>query len=520
MRVCIVTPSEEFNTSAGVRIRYDRLAAAAQMTGHDIVLQPINEFQSRGDFVHDAYVFAKTYTPIAPLLAWRMRQAGKLVGLDIFDDYFTQVTDSRLLRYRLWFAEMSDVAQFYLCSTPRLAQAISPLTRGAPLKVTGDPSDTLDPQLLDHLITTKAIRRAADGVTRVLWFGIGDNPFFPVGLRDLAAFGHQLAELSPAGGPRAALRILTNTRAMTAEGLASLRRLPLPYTIEEWTADRERQELRDADVCFLPVNAQSFSRVKSLNRAITALTEGCQVLSAGFPLYAELGGFIYRSAEKLRGDLASGREALRADTLTNLISMLNRTANPYLGATDLIGHLSRVEADAAQAPSTQTISPFQPNAWPLPAKYEPDLAVVHGALPEGRLHKLVQRFNGLAVHGPLCREGWNCHLRFELTESGALRVLVEKATTELLEEGYRATLVPFGKVRDFDFDELCLDDTPLAPRVKGWPPPARTSLVRMHALASRIESDVMTICRTVMPSVRFLANEKLAAVAPAARLAS
>ena len=189
MRICIVTPSEEFVASAGVRIRYDRLAVAARELGHEIALQPIADFQSRGDFQHDVYIFAKTYTPIACLLARRMRQSGRRVGLDIFDDYFTQTADTRLLRYRLWFNDMAEIADFFLCSTERLAAAITALIGNKPLAVIADPSEVIDQQFLDHVVERKARQIAAGEPVRITWFGIGDNPYFPVGLRDLAAFG-------------------------------------------------------------------------------------------------------------------------------------------------------------------------------------------------------------------------------------------------------------------------------------------------------------------------------------------
>ena len=519
MRVCIVTPSEEFSASAGVRIRYDRLAAAARFIGHEIVLQPMAEFKSRGDFVHDTYIFAKTYSPIAPVLAQRMRQADKRVGLDIFDDYFTQTSDQRLLRYRLWFAAMAEVSQFYLCSTPRLAAAITPLTRGKPLEVIGDPSDVLDPPLLDYLLAAKCARRKSDGVIRVLWFGIGDNPYFPVGLRDLSAYGHLLRAFNDAGA-RAELRILTNTRALTAEGLGSLRRLPLVYTIEEWTPDREADELRTADLCFLPVNAQGFSRVKSLNRAVTALTAGCQVLSAGFPLYDELGPFVYRSAPELRDDLLRGQPALRSETVGDLVNVLNSLASPYTGAGSLFQFLSRIHLPRDQFGAGKTEPVMDDTSWPPSPVFAADLAVIHGAQPEGRLHKLVQRFNGLTVKGPLCREEWNCQIRFDVTDRGRLRVLVEQETAKLLDKEYRRRLVPFGAVKDMIFEEVQLDATPLAPHVTGWPLVQPNSLIRLYALSPRLETSLMSICRTIMPGVRFILNEKLAAVPAAMRLAS
>ena len=514
MRVCIVTPSEEFSASAGVRIRYDRLTAAARMIGHEISLQPIGEFQSAGDFVHDAYIFAKTYTPVSTLLAWRMRQEGKRVGLDIFDDYFTQTDDPRLLRYRLWFADMNEVADFHLCSTPRLAAAIAPLLNGKPLQVIDDPSDVLDPQLLVHLLAAKAKRRASEKSIRILWFGIGDNPFFPVGLRDLSAFGHQLAAFR-APGSAVSLRILTNTRALTADGLASLRRLPVPYTIEEWTPDRERSELRQADVCFIPVNAQPFSRVKSLNRAISALAEGCQVLSAGFPLYDALGEFIYRSAEVLRNDLHTEEPALSPVTLPALISRLTDIANPYTGAERLFGHIK-----AAPSLPIEAEAPDATDLPPVIAGYASRLAVVHGAQPEGRLQKLARRFGGLTVKGPSCREDWNCQIRLDLTAQGRLRVLVENGICAMVHDDFKPFLMPAGRIKDHDFHELLLDKTPLAPLVRGWPGSDPVSLIRMYAAAPRFESDALAICRSIMPSVRFLPNEKLAVVAPAMRYAS
>jgi hypothetical protein len=514
MRICVVTPSEEFSVSAGVRIRYDRLATAARLSGHEVTLQPIAEFQSRGDFTHDAYVFAKTYSAVATLLAWRMRQDGRLVGLDIFDDYFSQRADSRLLRYRHWLAEMREAADFLICSTPKLAEAISPFSHGLPLLVIADPSEAVDPLFADYIMAKKIARRAAEKTIRVLWFGIGDNPFFPVGLRDLSAYGAQLAAFG-AGESRAKLRILTNTRALTADGLASLRRLPLPYMIEEWTPERERGEMLEADVCFLPVNAQPFSQVKSLNRAITALTSGCQVLSAGFPLYDELGQFVYRSAGELRDDLMAGREKLRADTLGALVARLAKLANPYRSAAQLISLLGGLQVRPAEPASGQTVSPHQANQWPEVPKFAADLGVVHGAQPEGRLHKLVQRFNGIAVKGPLCREEWNCHVRFDAIERGRLRVLVATGAVPVLAEQYRSLLRPFGKLKDFDFQELKLENAELETHATGWPPCDPPSAIRMYATAPRFAGGIMDICRTIMPTVRFLPNEKLLAVAPA-----
>lgn len=501
MRICIVTPSEEFSASAGVRIRYDRLAQAASALGHDIFVQPIVNLQSRGDLRHDVYVFAKTYTPAAALLALRMRQNGCRVGLDVFDDYFTQYTDVRLLRYRCWLADMIPVADFVLCSTPRLAAALAPLTGGMPLCVIADPSDIIDQQLLDHLLPRKATEIAAGEPLRICWFGIGDNPYFPVGLRDLSAFAHVL---SPFRG--AHLDIVTNTRALNATGLAMLRRLPLPCSITEWTPERERQALTASHVCFLPVNSQSFSRVKSLNRAITALAAGCQVLSAGFPLYDRIGAFIYRSAAQLQDDLAAARPLLRGETLAAFVTAMIGEANPYRGAADLLQLIASVARPAA------AISPD--------SKFPSDVAVLHGSLPDGKLHKLVQRLNGFAVKGPTCVENWNCHLRLDVVAGGRLRIFVAHVMVPYLAPAYRSLCRPHGMIKDLGFDEVMLEGTEIAGLARGWALASGRNAIKLHAVAPRLARDAPAICQALFPGLCFIANDRLMAAAPAMRIAS
>ena len=501
MRICMVTPSEEFSASAGVRIRYDRIALAMRELGHDMVLQPIANFQSRSDFSHDVYVFAKTYTPVANVLARRMRQAGCPVGIDVFDDYFTQTADTRLLRYRLWFDGMAEIADFFLCSTRRLAAAITPLLRGKPLGIVADPSDMIDQQLLDHVTRRKEAELAAGAPLQIAWFGIGDNPYFPVGLRDLSAYGGWLKGFR---GQGAELHILTNVRALNATGLAMLRRLPLPVTVEEWTAQREREALLKSHVCFIPVNSQPFSKVKSLNRAITALAAGCQVLSAGFPLYEEIGAFVYRSAEALNGDLAARRPLLRSGSVGPFAALMTERANPYRGAAAMLAAIEQVRL----AP------PAAAEAGDGPPRFAADLAVLHGSLPDAKLHKLVQRLNGFAVKGPTCRENWNCHLRLDVTEGGGLRVFIAEAMLEHLAPGFRAACKPHGKIKDLDFAEIKLDDIGLGGFGRGWALAETPATIKLYAVAPRIAGAALALCRALFPTLCFELNERLSAAPP------
>ena len=498
MRICIVTPSEEFSASAGVRIRYDRIALAIKELGHDMVLRPVATFQSRADFHHDAYIFAKTYTPVSQYLARRMRQIGRPVGIDVFDDYFTQTADTRLLRYRLWFAGMAELADFFLCSTEALAEAIQPLINGKPLGIIADPSEVIDQQLLDHVTFRKEAEVAAGAPLRIVWFGIGDNPYFPVGLRDLSGFGGLLEGFRPSG---ARLHILTNVRALGATGLAMLRRLPLAFTVEEWTAQRERAELMASHVCFMPVNSQPFSKVKSLNRAITALSAGCQVLSAGFPLYDGIGAFVYRSADALRSDLAAGKPLLGQRTVGAFAALMTGKANPFHGAGTMLRAIATVPRAA-------------PAVGEDAARFATDAAVLHGSLADAKLHKLVQRLDGFTVKGPTCRENWNCHLRLDVSDGGRLRVFVADAMAEHLAPACRAACKPFGRIKEWDFAELDLDAAGLGEMTRGWTLADAPTTIKLYAVAPHLPGRALALCRALFPGLSFDLNERLAAIAP------
>ena len=513
MLVCIVTPSEEFAVSAGVRIRYDRLAVAARFIGHDIEIVPIADFQTRGDFRHDVYIFAKTYTAASCLLAWRMRQCGKPAGVDVFDDYFTQTADARMLRYRRWFAAMAETVDFFLCSTERLGEAIRPLLGGKPLAVIADPAGGVDVQQLEFVVARKLSELTTANNLRVLWFGIGDNPYFPVGIRDLVAFGAELTRL--AGGNRdVSLRILTNKRALNTSGLAMLRHLSVPYTIEEWTAEREQQELVAAHVCFLPVSVQPFAQVKSLNRAVTALTAGCQVLAAGFPLYNKLHEYIYSSADELLADLNQGEPRLRPQSLAGFIGRIGELANAYRGAEKMFGLIADLAKSVGASDAGLPGPALVEDIWPPAAKFPVDVAVVHGAQPDFKIHKLLQRFNGVSVKSPSCREDWNFGIRFDVQPGGNYRVMIETDLVELVDPALRGNLVPFGKIKDLEFHELKPGEgVPVLGRagcyLLQWSSP-----IKMVAVAPIIMDDMMTILRALFPSMHFIFNDRLAAIAP------
>jgi hypothetical protein len=312
MRLLIVVPSSKHLDSAGVRIRYHRMREAWALLGIKAVVIPSDElFSNTGLAPGDHVLFSKYYSmALVPLVRW-LREHGHSVGIDLFDDYFSQHEDARLVRYRLWLREVSPYLSFGVVSTDPLLALLRPkLPATVPIALVGDAAPPVDVGRALTLAARKAETARFSRRLSALWFGIGTNPFFSIGLRDLVAFSDELARLRELGWT-VDLTILTNLDAVTPAVAAMLRTLPVRWSLRQWSIEAEDAALTDAFLCFLPVNGQAFSRAKTLNRAVSALSAGAQILSTGFPLYKALETFCYGSAEALAADLVVNRLRLR-----------------------------------------------------------------------------------------------------------------------------------------------------------------------------------------------------------------
>jgi hypothetical protein len=337
---------------------------------------------------------------------------------------------------------------------------------------------------------------------------MGDNPHFPVGLADVAAFGGDLAPLRGRGF-QLHLSILTNRRAMTTDGLAMLRRLPVPYSVEEWTEEREGVLLDKSVACFLPVNAQNFSTVKSLNRAVSALCAGAQVLATGYPLYQCLAPFIYADAHKLLDDLNRRTLAVRDDTVQALLGLLQKWADPHGEARAL-----------AQFLETQA-RPKSADAY-VPAG-QPRAAIVHGQQTLGEVHKFSQRMQALSVASPFCSGNLNFDLRFPFADHAeGCEVLIAEKHCSLLAPAIRAQLSPHDKILATTYRKL--DPSRLIPELR-WEGSALGRLNSPLALVAcypRIMGNIERVLEHLFPGIRCYREEQaplpLAGPIPRARV--
>lgn len=400
MRIGVLLPSEQQKNQAGVRIRYLRIQAAMARLGCSLELINIQDFTSRATFVHDLYLVSKCYDARAVVAAHMLRSLGKPVGVDLFDDYFSQVADSRFVRLRHWLKALLALSSFVLCSTPAMRQVAHQYAPALPVHVMNDPATPTEIPALADALRRKVEFARENRCLDLAWFGMGDNPNFPVGLEDLVAFGGELAPLR-GRGYQINFTILTNRRALTQDSLAALKRLPLAYRIEEWSEEKEQSLLASSLLCFLPVNGQSFSTVKSLNRAVTALSAGTQVLSVGYPLYEVFSDLIYRDARDFMADLSRGELRLREKTLPLLARRLGEYADIDRESAALATFLGSIHGPARPAP------------------LKGGVAVIHGKETLGDIHKFTQRMGGLSVASPFTTANLHFDLCFTFSEGGA-----------------------------------------------------------------------------------------------------
>lgn len=486
MKICVLIPNEDALAQAGVRIRYGRIQQILAAQGHELSIQAIDSFATRAQFVHDAYIVSKVYDSRSLVVARLLAGTSILVGADLFDDYFTQLNDTRLVRFQQWMQAFCASANFMLCSTPAMQDVAGQFAPGAPNLVMNDPSPPVTSEAIEAAAVRKLEEARATRTLRIGWFGVGDNPYFDVGLYDLAHFSDALAKLRGRGFD-VQLSILTNRRALTPANLAMLARLPVPYDIAEWSEAAERKLIEESLVCFLPVNGQNFSIAKSLNRAVSSLSAGTQVLSPGYPLYRPLGDFVYRNADAFAADLGAGTLAIRPETMPGLMNVLKSWADPDEEATRFISFFERIH----------------PRTPPTPPKegVPPTAAVIHGQRSSADAHKFAQRLRMLSVSSPFCRLKLNFDARFEFTSEGAVAAYVAEKWTLRLPRRSLSVLSDHGRILDTAYKKVDLEKIP------GNPNFAAAGLGRANTLASVTASypstmaDIEKVLSFVFPGV-------------------
>jgi hypothetical protein len=184
VKLCVLTPSANHLASAGVRVRYRRIESPLAELGHELSVLPITQFKRPQDFKHDVYIVSKYYDASALVAARLITARGCALGVDLFDDYYSQLSDSRFAWRREWLTALLGSADFILCSTPAMQAIAQRIAPNHPAHILNDPYGQLDRSAVAAALARKLERLHQTRTLRLGWFGVGDNPYFSVGLAD------------------------------------------------------------------------------------------------------------------------------------------------------------------------------------------------------------------------------------------------------------------------------------------------------------------------------------------------
>ncbi|MGH6755374.1 MAG: hypothetical protein ACREDP_24735, partial [Bradyrhizobium sp.] len=131
-------------------------------------------------------------------------------------------------------------------------------------------------------------RRSRAGARILLWFGNHGAPYANFGISDIGLFADALRALGSEFPIE--LWVVSNSREKF-ESLAVPIGIPCKYF--EWDEDRVDALLPMVDICIVPNSLDEFSRVKSANRALKALTLGVPVVATPTSAYERLGEALW-----------------------------------------------------------------------------------------------------------------------------------------------------------------------------------------------------------------------------------
>lgn len=374
---CVPTLAPEV---ASVRYRALMPMYALQHAGHEcMVFTPAHAPDLTA---MDVIVFVKNFQPECLVLAAAARRAGVLVALDLCDNIFVPGYGQRgRIRPADHFRAMTRLADVVVATTQCLAAAIRDACPEAGLlTIVPDGIETVASRSHGETVVDSAARRAggAEGLARrirryfarpdclhprafldavhatirlladrwkpahggksssvpdaprrvpataqerrvLLWFGNHGAKHASFGMLDLLPLRAELEAIA-AQWP-VELVVISNSKDKFDRHIADF---GLPTRYVEWTPEAVDEWLERADVVLVPNSLDAFSRCKSANRTVLALSRGVPVVATWMPALAPLKDVI------LTGGFGQGISRYLAEP--GLANEHVRTAGPILQA--------------------------------------------------------------------------------------------------------------------------------------------------------------------------------------------
>lgn len=305
-------------------------------------LTPLRELQRRGYPVElfaparqEAYsvvIYSKLYDPATQAQARGLQASGTRIVLDLCDNHFYNPGDLQALHEAsAQLRRMIDVADELVASTAPMADVLhAEATPGKPVTIIGDAAESriegVPTRGWARWWSRRRLRglaervRADRGRTPLVWFGSHGGPSGDHGMGDLVTLRPLLESLNRQHP--LSLTVISNSVVKFAR---MIRPWHLPTHYLGWSAETFLAALRLHAIAVIPVRENPFTRCKSNNRLVTAMTAGLAVVADAVPSYrafegcCELGdwpGGLRRylsDPDKRHRDVAAGQGLIQRD---------------------------------------------------------------------------------------------------------------------------------------------------------------------------------------------------------------
>lgn len=305
---------------------------------------------------YDAVIFSKNYSEESLQEAQALKQKGKKVVFDIFDNRFFDPDGSaerKDAERRL--KEMFRLADYITTSTDFLKATLSPYVPGREITVIEEAlEDTLHTSQESQANLAAAylrlafykVRLALSGArTRLIWFGTsGDSSIIKSGgMSDILKLKPLLSSAEFRG--KVTLTVCSNGEKSYRELFSDW---PIPTLFVKWHPATFYRVLKCSHVALIPVTPNPLTICKSNNRVVTALYNGLAVIADEIPSYAEFGDCI--ALNDWEGGLRRfvGNEAARRECVEKGRAIIARKYTPRIIADKWRDYLTAVlRGDAA-----------------------------------------------------------------------------------------------------------------------------------------------------------------------------
>ena len=238
-------------------------------------------FDDRKAETYDLVIFQKIYQRDTIALAERLKKRGTKLVFDLCDNHFYNPDGNPTLHERAQrLYAMINMMDAVSVSTFELSKLIA----GKTVEVIDDPIDyqRVTPWLDLRLKAERLLNPERRSRVKFVWHGTAGLPSPPTGLINIQRVLPYLQDLNRT--VPLSLTVISNSRELF-EKYASGADFPVRYV--DWDLTTFAYNLKQNDVCIIPISTNPFTICKTNNRLVSSLLFGLPVVADPIPSYQE-----------------------------------------------------------------------------------------------------------------------------------------------------------------------------------------------------------------------------------------